>query len=198
MYSRGPNHTAHLAHVPDGWPKRSDERARRSGSRRVCNGDGGARGRGGPVWRAGRAPPLGKARRRRSFFLVLRYHFNKNLMFFSTCNFSLQPCNLVRSQKLWVPAGLSCCLASHAASCWCRCLGCRFPRVSSIAAVHLARPLTSQPLERACVMLSSSDHRALGVFARRVLHVSAASRRGAAPYADDCERYFGRSHLISH
>ena len=42
-------------------------------------------------------------------------------------------------------------------------VGCRFPRASSIAAVHLARPLTSQPLERACVMLSASDNRALGV-----------------------------------
>ena len=30
MYSRGPIHTARLAHVPDGWPKCSDERARRS------------------------------------------------------------------------------------------------------------------------------------------------------------------------
>ena len=33
--------------------------------------------------------------------------------------------------------------------------------------------------------------------ARRVLRVSADLRRGAAPYADGCERFFGHSHPIS-
>ena len=47
------------------------------------------------------------------------------------------------------------------------------------------------------MMRSPCGHDAFAVLAQRVLHVSAAARRGAAAYADGCEQIFGHSHLIS-
>ena len=87
--------------------------------------------------------------------------------------------------------------ASPAASCCWRWLGWCVARGSSTAAVLSARSTARQLLERACTMRSPCGHDAFAVLARRVLHVSAAARRGAAAYADGCEQIFGHSHLIS-
>ena len=69
------------------------------------------------------------------------------------------------------------------------------PRASSMAAVLLARTTAPQLLERACATYTQIGREALAAFARRVLHVSAAARRGAAAYADGSERLVGpRTH----
>ena len=71
---------------------------------------------------------------------------------------------------------LQVCLASsEPPCCW---------HASGHAAVLLARKTATQLLERACAMPSPCDHDTLAVFARRVLHVSAACRRGAAAYGN--------------
>ena len=77
----------------------------------------------------------------------------------------------------------------------CGCCCC--PRAGSTHPMPSDRTTCRQLLERVCMMPSPHCHDALGVFARRVLCGSTAMRRGAAPYADGCERFFGRSHLIS-
>ena len=95
---------------------------------------------------------------------------------------------------------------AHSALVGCSACGLLLPplprpccwHASGHAAVLLARKTATRLLKRACVMPSLCDHDTLAVFARRVLHVSAACRRGAAAYGNACEQIFGPSHLISH
>ena len=92
---------------------------------------------------------------------------------------------------------------STALGIWsCLCSSISSSSLFSASCCHLfsalsARSTARQLLERTCTMPSPCGHDALAVLARRVLHVSAAFRRGAAAYADGCEQISGHSHLIS-
>ena len=82
---------------------------------------------------------------------------------------------------------------AHSALVGCSACGLLLPplprpccwHASGHAAVRFARKTAARLLERACAMPSLCDHDTLAVFARRVLHVSAGRRRGAAAYGSD-------------
>ena len=82
---------------------------------------------------------------------------------------------------------------AHSALVGCSACGLLLPplprpccwHTSGHAAVRFARKTAARLLERACAMPSLCDHDTLAVFARRVLHVSAGRRRGAAAYGSD-------------
>ena len=82
---------------------------------------------------------------------------------------------------------------AHSALVGCSACGLLLPplprpccwHASGHAAMRLARKTTARLLERACAMPSLCDHDTFAVFARRVLHVSAGRRRGAAAYGSD-------------
>ena len=82
---------------------------------------------------------------------------------------------------------------AHSALVGCSACGLLLPplprpccwHASGHAAMRLARKTTARLLQRACAMPSLCDPDTLAVFARRVLHVSAGRRRGAAAYGSD-------------